>query len=113
MGTLERLEDFWTWKRSDILMKFCEGKWDYEEFIVIWDSYKNRKDDVPQMSTGDLTDYYYWKTSNISKMPSSYFVGPSESCFKNYYDNVIAPKRKKRVQSEGSINEINPLSLNP
>jgi len=94
------LIDFWEWKRSDYRMYFCDGKYSWDEFNIKWDEVKNKVNEKPEKSKGYLTDFYYWKTQKeiyktIPHLTGNY-GGPSESCFKEYYDNVIYPKRKKR-----------------
>jgi hypothetical protein len=94
------LVDFWEWKRSDYRNDFCSGKYGWDEFNVKWDEVKNKIDEKPEKGTGYLTDFYYWKTQketykSIPRLTENY-GGPSECFFKEYYDNIIYPKRKMK-----------------
>ena len=95
-------KDFWEWKRSDYRMDFCKGKYGWDEFNIKWCEVKDKIDEKPEKGTGYLTDFYFWKTqkeiyknSPIRRLDYNY-GGPSEPYFKEYYDNIVYPFRKKR-----------------
>lgn len=88
------LKDFWEWKRSDYRMNFCKGKYGWDEFNIKWSEVKDKIDEKPEKGTGYLTDFYFWKTQNNSIYYN--YGGPSENYFKEYYDTIIYPLRKKR-----------------
>jgi hypothetical protein len=89
--SFENLTDFWAWKRSDVMQRFCNAQYDWDEFQSLWSKYRDKTDEVPVKADGDLTDYYFWKNAGLGK---GYFVGPSESYVESYYKKIVLPKRR-------------------
>ncbi len=84
------MEEFWDWKRSDVIFKFQSAKYSWDEFCTVWDSVKEKTNEMPEKGTPSFTDYYFWKTSK----PQICASHPGESTIKHYYDDLIAPKRR-------------------
>ncbi len=81
------IEAFWEWKRNTIKRDLCKGKYkEYRDFIIEWNTIKDKKDEVPEKGTGLLTDYYSWKCQG---KPVEDFTGPSEPFFEKYFNNIF------------------------
>jgi hypothetical protein len=88
--SLTDFTDFWIWKKMDIKKDLCNRKYkNWEEFELLWNNIKDKKDEKPDKGTTLLTDYHYWKI----KKPPIDFIVPSDDLLRNYYDdNIILNK---------------------
>lgn len=86
------MEQFWDWKRSDVVQRMQTAQYSWVDFNKAWESVKDKTDEMPDKGTPFFTDYYYWKTSK----PKIIAYHPGESVIQKYYEDKIAPIRRSR-----------------
>ena len=84
------MDKFWIWKKADIVFRMTRLQYSWDEFLMAYADVHDKTNEIPETESL-MKDYEYWKTYN----PPLAKGLPSEDSFFTYYEERVAPQRKK------------------